>query len=310
MSINRISLYHLETLVWIGRLGTFAAAAKHLNTTQPTISARISELETRLGASLFQRNGRLMTLTPAGRLLLRDYLPIWEQLQGALLRTAGFDNLNGIVRIGAGEIAAATCLPHFVATMKKRWPNLTFEIEIQLTAQLIQAVLAGNIDLAFAAGSVAHPGLTATSIGSAELVWAARPDIAEQMKTDEFDGSIPLWSLPSHSPIHQLMRNALKGVFGREPSISLCSNVRMIIDILKMGAGFALVPKSMIARELDEVELAEVLDGVKVEPIPFYVVSRSGDTDPLILQVLRQASEINLNRPDAAEHTTCDTDGL
>ena len=45
MSINRVSLYHLETLLWIDRLGTFSAAAERLNTTQPTVSARMRELE-------------------------------------------------------------------------------------------------------------------------------------------------------------------------------------------------------------------------------------------------------------------------
>src|SRR5690606_36928179 len=72
MSINRVSLYHLETLLWIDRLGTFSAAAERLNTTQPTVSARMRELEQRLGTALFRREGRAMSLTAAGRKLVRD----------------------------------------------------------------------------------------------------------------------------------------------------------------------------------------------------------------------------------------------
>ena len=60
MSINRIAFYHLETLLWIARLGTFAAAAARLNTTQPAISARVRELESHLGTALFRREGRTM----------------------------------------------------------------------------------------------------------------------------------------------------------------------------------------------------------------------------------------------------------
>ena len=44
MSISRISLYHLETLLWIDRLGTFSAAAERLNTTQPAVSARMRKV--------------------------------------------------------------------------------------------------------------------------------------------------------------------------------------------------------------------------------------------------------------------------
>jgi hypothetical protein len=72
MSINRIAFYHLETLLWIARLGTFAAAAARLNTTQPAISARVRELESHLGTALFRREGRTMALTPAGRELVRE----------------------------------------------------------------------------------------------------------------------------------------------------------------------------------------------------------------------------------------------
>ncbi|NKJ94754.1 LysR family transcriptional regulator [Rhizobium leguminosarum bv. viciae] len=289
MSINRIALYHLETLIWIGRLGTFAAAAEQLNTTQPTISARITELESRLGVKLFQRNGRLMTLTPSGRKLLSDYQPIWEQLRGALLRSSGFENFSGIVRVGAGEIAAATCLPHFVATMKKLWQDLSFEIEIQLTAQLIQGLLAGRIDLAFAAGPVAHPALTATPIGAAELVWAASPQVAERIAAQDTDEVFSLWSLPSHSPIYQVMRDEVGNLFVRQPSISLCNNVRTIIDILKQGDGLALMPKKMIKRELDDTSLVEVLRDKQVQPIMFHVVSRADESDPVVEEILQQA---------------------
>ena len=76
MSINRIAFYHLESLLWIDRLGTFSAAAERLNTTQPAVSARMRELEQRLGSALFRRDGRTMSLTPAGRKLVRDCAPL------------------------------------------------------------------------------------------------------------------------------------------------------------------------------------------------------------------------------------------
>ena len=100
MSINRVSLYHLETLLWIDRLGTFSAAAERLNTTQPTVSARMRELEQRLGTALFRREGRAMSLTAAGRKLVRDCDPLLRDMQVALLGSGGY-----------GE-ATAKALPH------------------------------------------------------------------------------------------------------------------------------------------------------------------------------------------------------
>ncbi|WP_028747129.1 LysR family transcriptional regulator [Rhizobium mesoamericanum] len=294
MSINRISLYHLESLVWIARLGTYAAAAERLNTTQPAISARISELEERLSAKLFQRNGRTMALTPAGRELVREYLPIWDQLQAALLRSAGYGQIRGIVRVGAGEIAAATCLPEFVAELKTRWEDLTFEINIELTAQLIQDLVSGKIDIAMTASSVAHPALIATPIGAVPLIWVASPTVAERVNSLG-TGKLPFWSLPAHSPIYELMRKALASLPIKVGSINLCNNVRAIIDIVRQGDGVALVPEPMVRPSLADASLLEVLPDVKVDPIVFHVVSRAAQSDAVVQEVLRQARNITFD---------------
>lgn len=294
MAINRISLYHLETLIWIARLGTFAAAADKLNTTQPGISARISELEERLGAKLFQRNGRAANLTPAGRELVREYQPVWEKLQGILLRTAGFDQIRGIARVGAGEIAAATCLPSFVADMKKRWPELTLEIDIELTANMVQALLGGKIDIAFTAGTVAHPALEATSIGTVDLLWVASPQVVAQIESRQSEPSLSPWSLPGHSPIYQIMKTALENFPVRLGSVNLCNNVRTMIDIVAQGTGFALMPKSMVQPQLNLGTLVAVKNQPPVAPLFFQVVMRAGEGDPIIKEIVDRAKLINI----------------
>src|SRR5258705_4571681 len=60
-----------EALYWIGRLGSFHAAARHLKTSQPAISARIRDLEQSLGVILFERTDRGVQLTLKGRDLLQ-----------------------------------------------------------------------------------------------------------------------------------------------------------------------------------------------------------------------------------------------
>src|SRR3990167_11408322 len=137
MSISRVSLYHLEPLLWIDRLGTFSAAAERLNTTQPTVSARMRELEQRLGTALFHRDGRGMSLTTAGRKLVRDCDPLLRDMQVALMGSGGVAEASGGGRIGAGGIAGGGCPPAFVAGLKGDMPNVALGIEIDLTANLI-----------------------------------------------------------------------------------------------------------------------------------------------------------------------------
>lgn len=61
-----MTLKQIEAFVWVVRLGTFAAAAKRLNTSQSTMSTRVLELESTLGAALFDRQSAPARLTPRG----------------------------------------------------------------------------------------------------------------------------------------------------------------------------------------------------------------------------------------------------
>ena len=107
----RLSLHHLETLFWIARLGTFAAAADRLSTTQPAISGRVRELENRLDTKLFRKEGRRMVLNVRGRDLVQRCEPLMREMEKVLLSATEGDGLSGTVRLGSGEIAALSCLP-------------------------------------------------------------------------------------------------------------------------------------------------------------------------------------------------------
>jgi DNA-binding transcriptional LysR family regulator len=66
-----MTLKQLETFYWVCRLGGFAAAAKHLHSTQSAVSMRIQDLESSLGVPLFDRNQRSARLTAKGQDLIQ-----------------------------------------------------------------------------------------------------------------------------------------------------------------------------------------------------------------------------------------------
>ena len=294
MSINRVSLYHLETLLWIDRLGTFSAAAERLNTTQPAVSARMRELEQRLGSTLFRRNGRTMSLTAAGRKLVRDCDPLLRDMQLALLGSGGYGEASGVVRIGAGEIAAASCLPGFVAALKADMPNVGLEIEIDLTANLIQQLLTGRTDIAFAAGPIAHPALTTRPIGEVALVWLASPAIAASFGRGGEGAPVPVWSLASHSPIHGRMRDAINASRIAPKSLNLCNNARTMIDIAKADGGVGIFPEPMVRTDVAGGALVEIADMPALAPVEFHVAMRVSDSEPVLAQIFDRAAALNL----------------
>lgn len=289
--MKRIAIYHLETLLWIARLGTFRAAAERLNTTQPAISARVREIEEQLGIAIFRREGRNMVLTARGRRLVQECEPLWAGFEKALLTASGFEGASGVVRIGSGEIAAASCLPGFVHAIEQDLPGVTLELELDLTARMFQQLLGGTIDLAFLAGPVASPGIRTTPIGSVGLVWAAS---ARTAAAGGFANALPVWSIPDLSPLHGVTMETLEANRVTPRSVGTCNNVRTLIDIVTGGGGAAVLPEPMVRPLLEAGVLAEVLPA-PARKIRFEVAIRNTESDPLVLELFRRASDLRID---------------
>ncbi len=288
--MKRIAIYHLETLSWIARLGTFQAAADRLNTTQPAISARVREIEEQLGVKLFKKDGRRMVLTSRGRLLVKQCEAHWTGLEQALLDVSNYGGARGTVRIGSGEIAAASCLPGFIQTIEQDLPGISLEMTIDLTARMLQHLLAGTSDLVFLAGPVRAPGVQTANLGSVGLAWVARDGKGK----GAFDGSVPAWSLPSHSPIFGIMAETLRDIAPQHEPINTCNNVRTLIDVVLCGRGVALLPETMIRRELSEGTLVEILPR-PTRTIEFEAAIRRNERDPVILELFHRASKLQID---------------
>lgn len=291
--MRRLALYHLETLLWIARLGTFGAAAERLNTTQPAISARVREIESQLGITIFRREGRRMVLTVRGRRLVQDCEPLWATIERTFLEVDGFAGASGVVRIGSGEIAAASCLPGFIREIKEELPGITLEIALDLTARLLEQLLTGTSDIVFLAGPVASPGIRTRSIGTVDLLWLANPETAEAMNQRN-DRAMPIWSLPRHSPLHQAMIDSLDAAQLPSSTVNTCNNVKTLIDIVKVGNGIALFPETMVRDLVASRGLTEVLKRPNRD-ILFQAAIRSQDQDPVVLELFRRAGNLSIN---------------
>lgn len=289
--MKRIALFHLETLMWIDRLGTFAAAAQRLNTTQPAISARVREIEEQLGVALFQREGRRMVLTARGRRLVQASEPLYHGLEQVLLEASDYAGATGAVRIGSGEIAAASCLPAFIQTIERERPGVTMEIGLDLTARLLQQLLAGTRDIVFLAGPVASPGMLTAPIGSIALVWTASPRVAE---AGGFAIPLPVWSLPDNSPLHAVTLSSLE-IAGLNPrALHTCDNVRTLIEIVAGGDGAAVLPETMVREHLASGALREVLPR-PAHMIHFQAAIRARERDPVILDLFNRAARLQVD---------------
>jgi len=139
----------LETFVAVARLGSVQAAAVRLHRTQPSVSSRIAGLEARWRTRLFRRHARGMSLTPEGARLL----PLAE---AALSGIAELDRAAGL-RLGAGDALGREVVPRALARLLGRGGRLAVRVLEAPAVRLLEALRAGEIDLALVAADAAGP---------------------------------------------------------------------------------------------------------------------------------------------------------
>jgi DNA-binding transcriptional LysR family regulator len=142
-----LSIDFLRTFIAIADAGTFAAAAERVGRTVSAVSLQIDRLEEQVGRALFQKSGRRMEPTSAGRQLL-DHARTILAANDAAVSAMNSDRLSGTVRLGVLhdgiEAAAATVLADFMATH----PDARIEVVVDTSQALIDAMEAGRLDQA------------------------------------------------------------------------------------------------------------------------------------------------------------------
>ncbi|MGY4426906.1 DNA-binding transcriptional LysR family regulator [Bradyrhizobium sp. JR6.1] len=148
----------IETFLWVVKLGSFRGAAQRLNTTQPAISQRIAQLEREMGVKLLNRDHRVASPTPSGRLMM-TYAEKLIGLRSEMMAEVGDRSaMRGALRLGVAETIVHTWLPRLVKSVNEIYPNLSLEIEVDITPNLTPRLLAQEIELAFVLGPVSASG--------------------------------------------------------------------------------------------------------------------------------------------------------
>jgi DNA-binding transcriptional LysR family regulator len=138
----------LRAFVAVARLGAVGRAAAALGRTQPSISARLADLERTWRTRLFHRAPRGMVLTPEGSRLLPLAEAVLRDLE-ELDRAAGIPvSPPREIRIGAGDALGRRRLPRAVAALLRETPGLDVRIREGPAPSLLEALRAGAIDLA------------------------------------------------------------------------------------------------------------------------------------------------------------------
>ena len=167
------SLAGLRIFVRVVTAGSFSAAGRQLDLAPSSVSRRINELEEELGARLFHRTTRKLSLTEAGQLYNERAVRILSDVDEAKLALSELGSPTGILRLtvpsGIGREMVATAIPAFL----QEYPGV--RIVMSMTDSLVDLV-DERIDVAIRVGRLRDSNLRATKIGESRRVVSASPE--------------------------------------------------------------------------------------------------------------------------------------
>jgi LysR family transcriptional regulator, nitrogen assimilation regulatory protein len=145
----RMDLKQIAYFVQVAEMGSFTRAASVLRVAQPALSRQVRALEVELRQGLFERNGRGVTLTPAGTRLLAHGRGILQQVQRArqdLEEQRG--EPAGLLSIGLPPSVSRSCTAPLVEAFRARFPRATLSVVEGLSTYTLEWLAQGRIDCA------------------------------------------------------------------------------------------------------------------------------------------------------------------
>ena len=155
---------------------SFSQAARELSISQPGVTFHIKALEKEYNTDLFERVGKRLYLTDAGR-TLADYVQrltlMEEEARVALEELRGLE--SGLLVVGASATIGIYLLPEVVGEFRKRHPGIKVSLRVGNKRHTIERLLRNELDFGLVAGPVVDPSLIAEPYLDDELVMIVSP---------------------------------------------------------------------------------------------------------------------------------------
>ncbi|MGZ3691552.1 MAG: LysR family transcriptional regulator [Pseudobdellovibrio sp.] len=244
-----INSIELKYFIEIANTQHVSRAAERLGVTQPTLSHSIKRLEESIGADLFIRSKKGVTLTPAGKRLYSQAQLLQEQWQQVIDSVHDEEDApKGIIRLGVHSAVAQYTLPLVLPKMTSRFPDIKFNLSHDLSRRVTEAVISSHLDVAIAVNPVAHNDLIIKEICK-DIVTLWKPKNISNEQVLMYDDNL----LQAQDIIRKLENRKMQ--FNNHMH---SGSLETIAQLLKAGVGYAILPKRVVqAFQISGVEKVE-----------------------------------------------------
>lgn len=245
----------LRYFVKVAEIGSLTGAAGELNVAQPALGLQIKQLEEDIGAPLFERHSRGVTVTEAGQLLYRRSVEILRNFDEAKQELQDFissDQKN--IRLGATASILSLLGPDFLVDARKAMPSINLNLTEGLSYVLVDSLLDGQLDAALAFQSLDRPDFSVTALMEEDLVAVSASSFEQN---------------PDPISFHELSQRELV-LAGERDIVRTCmeetarrlhlpinvtyetQSARATINLVKQGIACTVFPYGIVAADVEE----------------------------------------------------------
>jgi DNA-binding transcriptional LysR family regulator len=287
-----MNLDQLNTFREIVRLGSFSEVAKKLAISQPAVSFQVQKLEQELGIRLIDRSQRAITLTAAGKRLLRFAETIETEREGLQHDLEQMrEDISGDLLIAASTIPAEFILPPLLARFKHQHPAVSIQVDVSDSLTVIDGIRDNTYEIGFCGVAPEGQDLTSFRVAADEIVLIVFPDHPfarkAEVSPDELAGE-PLIFRERTSGTQRSLESRLSKA-GLDPGKYIpnltLGSTQAVVSAVAAGAGIAFVSDMAVNRVL----APDLVKTVKVRGLSlsrdFYCVYRQERVVSRLLEV-------------------------
>ncbi|MCQ4312214.1 LysR family transcriptional regulator [Pseudomonas stutzeri] len=287
--LDRIEL--LRTFIRIVEAGSLSAAAAQLSTTQPTVSRRLQTLERSLGLQLLNRSTHGMQLTGDGErcyTYAKQVLESWTEMEAELLGAR--EDPRGTLRVQVPHAFGQDQLIAPLGEYLHQYPNVSVEWVLH---DRRPDFVAEGIDCAIQVGVIEDPSVIAIRLGEVPRIVVAAPKL---LGSEPLPGSteelqrLPWLALRTYYTDEVVLTCLADGRshrFSIQPRVSTDSLYALRSAALA-GLGACVSSAWIVARDLDEGRLIQLIPQWQAPPLPVYLIYPHARSDPAKLRLFAE----------------------
>lgn len=271
-------LQAMSVFVAVAEEGGFAAAARRLSMSPPSVTRSVASLEERIGTRLLHRTTRHIRLTEAGHRYFEDCRRILSEIEEAEQIAAGFHSEpKGQLSLTASVLFGRMHVAPILLDFLNRYPQVSART---LFVDRVVNLMEEGVDIAIRIAHLPDSGLTALRVGSVRRVVCAAPQYLREHGVPE---------TPSDLARHRII--GFEGVSSgsewpfpdghsqKQVAVSphlVTNTAELAIDAALAGHGITRVLSYMIAQYIAAGRLQIILEDFEPAPVPIHIVHHEG----------------------------------